>query len=100
MKTLINYTLTLLLWITAIILWSTISFPYLFLFLLVLHFLELIFIGYRTGKLYGISAGKSIIMCMLFGFNWWLPLRRQMKEDDLGDADFIDDGKEEWREAF
>lgn len=100
MKTVINYVLTLLLWIVAIVLWSALSFPYLFLFLLALHSLELIIIGYRTGKECGINAGTAILMCLLYGYNWWLPLRKQMKEDELTEADFIDDGKEEWREAF
>lgn len=89
MKTVINYIITLLLWIVAIILWAALSFPYLFLFLLVLHTLELIFFGFKTGKQYGVSAGKSILMCLLFGFNWWLPLRKQMKKETFTDQDFV-----------
>lgn len=100
MKTLINYVLTLVLWVVAIVLWSAHSFPYLFLFLLALHTVELLTVGFRTGKQYGVGAGMSILMCLLFGYNWWLPLHRQMKEDELTVSDFIEDGKEEWREAF
>jgi hypothetical protein len=89
MKTIINYALTLLLWVAAIVIWAALSFPYLFLFLLALHIIELLIIGFRTGKEYGISAGKSILMCMLFGYNWWLPLRRQMKAETFTDLDFV-----------
>ncbi len=92
MRTVINYAITLLLWLVAFIVWSALSFPYLFYFLLVLHFVELIVIGFRTGKEYGVSAGKSILLCMLFGYSWWLPLRRQMKDETFSDADFVREG--------
>jgi hypothetical protein len=92
MKTIINYALTLLLWIVGIVLWGTLSFPYLFYFLLALHFVELIIIGFRTGKEYGVSAGKSILMCMLYGYNWWLPLRKQMKLETFTNSDFVREG--------
>ncbi len=92
MRTIINYIIALLLWLVAIILWSALSFPYLFYFLLVLHLVELLVTGFRTGKEYGVSAGKSILMCMLFGYNWWLPLRRQMKDETFSDADFVREG--------
>jgi len=92
MKNVINYIFTLLIWLVAIILWVTISFPYLFYLLAVLHFVELIFIGFRTGREYGVSTSKSILKCMLFGFNWWLPLRRQMQSETFADQDFIREG--------
>ena len=92
MKTIINYALTLLLWIAAIIIWAALSFPNLLFFLLALHFIELLIIGFRTGKEYGINAGKSILMCMLFGYNWWLPLRKQMKSETFTDLDFVREG--------
>lgn len=92
MKKVFSYLITLLLWLVAIILWATLSFPYLFYLLAVLHFVELIFIGLRTGREYGVSTGKSILMCMLYGYNWWLPLRRQMKVETFTDQDFIREG--------
>ena len=92
MKKVFSYIITLLLWLVAIILWATLSFPYLFYLLAVLHFVELIFIGLRTGREYGVSTGKSILMCMLYGYNWWLPLRRQMKVETFTDQDFIREG--------
>jgi hypothetical protein len=92
MKTTINYAFTLLLWIVALVLWGTLSFPYLFYFLLALHFVELIIIRFRMRKEYRISAGKSILMCMLYGYNWWLPLRKQMKAETFADLDFVREG--------
>ena len=98
MKQLIGYFITLLLWILSIILWAVEAFPWLFAALFLLHFAELLLIGYRTGKTMNKTPAQSIAMCLLFGFNWWLPLRRTMKADDLTDADFIEDGHEPWRE--
>lgn len=89
MKQVISYAITLLLWIVAIVLIVNGSFPYLFWLLLVMHYFELLLIGFKTGKQYGVSAGKSIIMCMLFGYNWWLPLRKQIKNETFTDADFV-----------
>ena len=37
-------------------------------------------------------------MCLLFGYLWWLPIRKKMKEDDLTEADFVEDGQQPWRE--
>ena len=92
MKRTINYVITLVLWVVAIVLWANGSFPYLCWFLLVLHFVELVVIGFKTGQQYGVSAGKSILLCMLYGYNWWLPLRKQMKAETFTDADFIREG--------
>lgn len=36
---------------------------------------------------------------MLFGYNWWLPLRRDMKADEFTEDDFMEDGLEPWRES-
>jgi hypothetical protein len=89
MKQLISYAITLLLWLIAITIWVFGKFPYLFWFLLALHFVELVVIGLKTGRRYGVSIPKSIVMCMLYGYNWWLPLRKQMKAETFTAADFI-----------
>jgi hypothetical protein len=88
MKRIINYLFALILWLVSIVLWISLSFPYLFYLLFGLHFVELIATGFRTGIAYGVSAGKSILMCMLFGYLWWLPLRQQMKSETFTDLDF------------
>jgi len=100
MKQLISYLLTIILWIISVILAISNSFPWLLIFLIALHFVELIVIGFRTGRLNGTTAIKSILMCMIFGFFWWLPLKKLMSEDELKEQDFIEDGQEPWREAF
>ena len=74
------------------------AFPWLFAALFLLHFAELLLIGYRNGAIMNKTPAQSIALCLLFGFNWWLPLRRTMKADDLTDKDFIEDGLEPWRE--
>lgn len=99
MKRLINYFITILLWILSITLWATGVFPWLCIALLALHFVELIVIGYRTGRAMNRTPAISIVMCMLFGYNWWLPLRRDMKADEFTEDDFIEDGLEPWRES-
>jgi hypothetical protein len=60
----------MLLWILSIVLWTTGVFPWLCIGLLVLHFTELIVIGYRTGRAMNRTPAISIVMCMLFGYNW------------------------------
>ena len=64
-----------------------------------LHFVELNVIGYRTGRAMHRTPATCILMCMLFGFFWWLPLRREMQADEITEAHFIEDGLEPWRES-
>ena len=89
MKQIFRYAITLLLWIISIVLFINGTFPYLFWLLVLLHFFELITVGFKTGKQFGVSSVRSIIMCMLFGYNWWLPLRKQMKAETFSTADFV-----------
>lgn len=91
--------LVLVLWVVALVLFFNGRFIWLLPGLLLLHLFELLVIGWRTGKQYGLTAGRTILMCMLYGFIWWLPLRRRMKLDDLTDEDFVEDGLEPWREV-
>ena len=89
MKLIINYIFVLLLWLAAILMLGSGVFPWLFWVLLGLHFLELLLVGFRTGREYGVGAGKSILMCMLYGYIWWLPLQKQMAAETFTDADFV-----------
>jgi hypothetical protein len=100
MKQLVFYFITIVLWIFGLMLAFTEKSPWLLMGLAALHFVELITIGFYTGRKYGEGIGTCIIMCMLFGFVWWAPLRKTMSEDELTDADFVEDDKEPWREAF
>ena len=49
-------------------------------FLAALHFVEYFVIGKKTGDAAGMTVVVSFITCMLFGFTWWLPLRKQQKQ--------------------
>lgn len=73
-----GYALVILLWIAAILLAILVPWPWLMLVLSVVHFVELIVIGYRTGKRAGHGGPWCIIMCMVFGLVWWLPIKRQL----------------------
>lgn len=80
-----GYSITILLWIGAILLSILSSWHWLVFGLLALHFVELVLIGYQTGRKTGVPLWKTLTGCMLFGFIWWLPLQRQLKYD-AGDA--------------
>lgn len=76
-----GYSVTILLWIGAILLSAFSGWHWLLIGLFLLHLAELFLIGIKTGRKTGMPAWKSTLFCMLFGFIWWLPLRRQLKYD-------------------
>ena len=49
-------------------------------FIVALHFVEFFVIGKKTGDAVGMPVLSAFIVCMLFGFTWWLPLRKQLKK--------------------
>ena len=98
MKQLLQYFLVILLWIAAVLLCTAGVTCWVLVGMLALHVAELFLIGFRTGREYGVSTVRSIVLCLLFGFVWWLPIRKKMKADEWKDADFIEDGTEPWRE--
>lgn len=76
-----GYSVTILLWIGAILLSIFSDWYWLLIGLFLLHLAELFLIGIKMGRRTGMPAWKSTLFCMLFGFIWWLPLRRQLKND-------------------
>lgn len=74
MKGNLKYILTTILWIALIIL-AIIGKPQLLIFLICLHLLEMLIIGYKVGKSKGKSTIETIANCMAWGFLWWLPLK-------------------------
>ncbi len=70
-----GYALTAIIWTASIIAAHAYAFPWILCALAALHIAETVIIGYRTGKERGVSGAQSIVMCLLFGFIWWLPLR-------------------------
>ncbi len=89
---LVGYTLTVLIWIGAVLLTCLADWPWLFISLLALHLIELFVIGWRVGRENGVSGLKSVLMCLLFGFIWWLPWRKQTKAS-MPEADKITVGE-------
>ena len=77
-KDVITYILTILIWISSIVLWLTKGWWYITVFLLILHLIETIIIGVKTGRENDKGTGYSILMSMVFGITWWRPLRRKV----------------------
>ena len=80
-----GYSITILLWIGAILLSILSGWHWLVFGLIAVHFAELMLIGLQTGRKTGVPLWKTLTGCMLFGFIWWLPLQQQLKYD-AGDA--------------
>ncbi len=74
----IGYTLLLALWLGALLLAVLVPWPWLLLVLALVHVAELLAVGYRTGRRDGNGSVWCIIMCMLFGLVWWLPIKRRL----------------------
>lgn len=74
----IGYILVAALWLAAILLAILVPWPWLLLLILALHLVELLAIGLRTGRRAGHGDAWCIIMCMLFGFVWWLPIKQRL----------------------
>ncbi|MBB6479629.1 hypothetical protein [Spirochaeta isovalerica] len=75
----IGKALVLLTWGAASLLWifGGIGIP--FLLLALLHGAEIFSIGLKTGRENDIPPLKSALLTFIFGFTWWLPLRRKEK---------------------
>ena len=72
-----GYILTTLLWVAACLAAKIWGWPWLLLGLLLLHLVELFAVGWRMGKAAVAKPIEAVLMCMLFGFIWWLPIKRQ-----------------------
>ena len=68
---------SLALYATGIVLWVLKKNPFLFAGILALHIAEYFMIAGKIGQKAGISKGKSFLLCLLFGFTWWLPLKKR-----------------------
>ncbi len=77
-----------ILWIASSILTIVKKNPIGIAILAIMHGTEAVLIGIRTGLKYGKKLPYSLVMCMTFGFTWWLPLKKQMDEETFTDKDF------------
>lgn len=65
----------------VIVLWSVgalaapFGFPWIVLGILALHAFEFVTIGLKVGREAGEKFLYTVVMCMTFGFTWWVPLR-------------------------
>lgn len=78
-----------ILWIASAILTIVKKNPIGLIILAAMHGTEAVVVGVKTGLEYGKKLAYSIVMCMTFGFTWWLPLKKQMKSETFTDADFV-----------
>lgn len=70
----IDYALVIILWIAGAVL-TILNFPWITLGIFFLHLFETITIGIRTGHRAGEGLLYSAVMCMMFGFTWWVPVK-------------------------
>ena len=67
---------TVILWGITIYLWVALNFPYLFIILAALHIGEAVNIGPKVGTRHGYSTMSSVVLTLIFGFTWWLPVKK------------------------
>ena len=80
MKDTILQAICIVLFAFAIYLWAIEGVWYLFAALFVLHFVELLLKGWKIGRQAGKSPLVTIVMTLLCGFTWWLPLQKSLRQ--------------------
>ena len=83
MKKYVFYAITLAFWVFCFVMWFNGMAKWLLPALFILHLVETILIGYKTGKAYGAPDGVNIAMNMLYGIFWWNHLRKEMAEAEV-----------------
>ena len=76
----VAYIGTILIWIAVVLLWVFRGWWWITAALFILHLVETILIGVKTGTANGKSNGYSIFMTLMFGITWWRPLKNKEKE--------------------
>lgn len=75
----VNKILVIIIWIIGIYFWITKGFWYIAAGLFALHLAEVFIKGIPVGLKAGKSRAYSIIMTLIFGFTWWLPIQKEME---------------------
>ncbi len=75
----INQILTIVIWMVGIVLWIIKGWWYIVAAVAALHLAEIFIVGVRTGKEAGKSPAASAVMTFMFGFTWWLPLKKRLR---------------------
>lgn len=73
----INKIITIAIWIIGVYLWITRGFWYIVAGVFALHLVEVFAKGIPVGTKAGKSKLYSIIMTLIFGFTWWLPIQKE-----------------------
>ncbi len=69
------YIIMILIWTLAVILQLSYSWWYLLVLLILLNLVEYLLVGIWFGRKAGKNTWLNLIMCLFFGFVWWIPLR-------------------------
>lgn len=85
----IQYLICGILWMVSSVITIWKKNPIGIIILALMHGAEAVIIGVKTGLKYGKKLPYSIVMCMTFGFTWWLPLKKQIEAETFTDDDFI-----------
>jgi len=75
----VNKIITVIIWGIGIYLWIAKGFWYIAVGIFILHFLEIFIKGIPVGTKAGKSKMYSVIMTLIFGFTWWLPIQKEME---------------------
>lgn len=78
MRDKINQIITIVLWIISILIWIENDWWYLAIGIFTLHLIEVFVIGVNVGKRARKTTIFSVIMTLIFGFTWWLPIQRRL----------------------
>ena len=70
----VDYALCLVLWVVGGVLTIT-GMPWLTISIFLLHLYETITIGVKVGKQANLNFFYSVVMCMTYGFTWWVPVK-------------------------
>lgn len=70
--------MTIIIWIVGFILWFAKGWWYVCGVVLAMHLVEVFVKGLSVGKKAGKSVPFSILMTLVFGYTWWLPLQRKL----------------------
>lgn len=74
------YVIMVLVWILAVVLAAAASWWYLLLALAAIDLVEYLAAGLWIGRKAGTNAALNLIMSLLFGFVWWISLKRRSEQ--------------------
>jgi hypothetical protein len=71
------YVIMVLLWVVAVIAQISWSWWYLLVFILAANLIQYLLFGLWYGRRTGTNTYLNIVMNLLFGFVWWIPLQKR-----------------------